>query len=444
MYQPEIERIGEELYFIAASPSTRRLRTQAELLSQTDVPVLIRGEEGSGKTTAARLIHSLSIRSSFPFMQVKCAVLTSDLLENELFGYEHASANGRPESTAGKFEQCAKGTILLDEFDVMPDAVQRRLLKLLETGEFVRCGGQNPIRADVRIIAATSGDLERAAAEKRVQEELFYRLSVFELRVPPLRERREEIPLLLGHLMNRLTRRYGVPAPRFSSGLLDACQHYSWPGNLRELENFAKRFLALGDEEAALRELQSHPDYGPASKGENGNGNGCVYPASVFRFEPARIGKKVVAEVAGKKRKRGSRARRDCPRARTDTLEPESGSPFTECQLSRAALQDPGIPPGAAAGACTIFCYRRYAPSEIALTRRAKIEPNRGLNEARLNLEWLRGIADEKTHDRPSNPAGPHAFGDCCPSERWRNPIPHRKPRRPLPPVSSPPPSQRP
>jgi two-component system, NtrC family, response regulator AtoC len=272
MYQPEIERISEELYFIAASPATRQLRTQAELLSQTDVPVLITGEAGSGKTTAARLIHSLSIRSSFPFMRVKCAVLTSDLLENELFGYQHASANGRPESTPGKFEQCAKGTILLDEFDAMPDAVQRRLLSLLETGEFVRCGSQDPIRADVRIIAATCGDLELAAAEKRVHEELFYRLSAFELRVPALRERHEEIPLLLGHLMNRLTRRYGVPAPRFSSVLLDACQRHAWPGNLRELENFAKRFLAHGNEDAALRELHSRPDYGLASKSENGNG----------------------------------------------------------------------------------------------------------------------------------------------------------------------------
>jgi two-component system response regulator AtoC len=274
MFQPEIERIGEDLYFIAASPATRRLRKQAELLSQTDVPVQITGEAGSGKTTAAQLIHSLSIRSGFQFMRVKCAVLTSDMLENDLFGYEHTSGNGRPESTPGKFEQCAKGTILLDEFDAMPGAVQQRLLKLLETGEFVRCGGQKPTRVDVRIIAARCGDRELVAAEKRVQEELFYRLSVFELRVPPLRERREEIPLLLGHLMNRLTRRYGVPAPRFSSVLLDACQQYLWPGNLRELENFAKRFLAHGDEDAALHELHSRPENGFATKGENGNGNG--------------------------------------------------------------------------------------------------------------------------------------------------------------------------
>ncbi len=273
MYQPEIERIDDELYFFAASPATRRLRAQAQLLSQTDVPVLITGEAGSGKTTAAQLIHSLSIRSSFQFMRVKCAVLTSDLLENELFGYEHASANGHPESTLGKFELCAKGTILLDEFDTMPDAVQRRLLKLLETGEFVRSGGQNPIRADVRILAAMSGDSEAPSTKKRIQEELFYRLSVFELRVPPLRERREEIPLLLGHLMNRLARRYGVPAPRFSSVLLDACQQHAWPGNLRELENFAKRFLAHSDEAAALRELSAHSQYGEHD-GDNGNGNG--------------------------------------------------------------------------------------------------------------------------------------------------------------------------
>lgn len=273
MNQPEIEQIGEELYFVAASPATRRLRTQAELLSQTDVPVLITGEAGSGKATAARLIHSLSIRSSFEFTRVSCAALTADMLESELFGYEHANGNGRLESRPGKFEQCAKGTILLEDFEAMPAPVQMRLLRLLQTKEFVRFGGQSPIRIDVRIIASTQGDLNTAVAEKRVQEELYYHLSAFELHVPALRERREEVPLLLGHFMNRLTRRYGVPAPHFSGALLDACQHYAWPGNLRELEIFVKRFLVFGDEAAAVEELHAHPH--SAAAGVHGNSNGA-------------------------------------------------------------------------------------------------------------------------------------------------------------------------
>ena len=275
MHQPEIEQIGEELYFVAASPATRRLRTQAELLSQTDVPVLITGEAGSGKATAARLIHSLSIRSSFQFTRVSCAALTADMLESELFGYEHSNGNGRLESKPGKFEQCAKGTILLEDFEAMPGPVQLRLLKLLQTKEFVRSGGQTPIRVDVRIIASTEGNLDQAVAEKRVQEELYYHLSAFELHVPALRDRREEVPLLLGHFMNRLTRRYGVPAPHFSGALLDACQHHAWPGNLRELEVFVKRFLVFGDEAAAVEELSSHSQ--PASGTATHNGIAVIH-----------------------------------------------------------------------------------------------------------------------------------------------------------------------
>jgi two-component system response regulator AtoC len=274
MYESEIERIGAELYFVVASPAARRLRTQAELLSQTDVPVLITGEAGSGKATTARLIHARSLRSSFPFTSVDCRTLTADLLESELFGSEHTGISGQPEFTLGKLEQCARGTVLLQDFDAMPEVVQRRLLKLLQTREFVRCGGQTPIRVDVRIIAAAEGDLETAVAENAVNQDLYHRLSVFHLQVPPLRERREEIPLLLGHLMNRLTRRYGVPAPRFSSALLEACQHHSWPGNLRELDNFAKRFLALGDEQAALEELQLNSNLDLANRKVNGNGVG--------------------------------------------------------------------------------------------------------------------------------------------------------------------------
>lgn len=256
MNQTEIEQIGEELYFVAASPASRRLRTQAELFSQIDVPLLITGEPGSGKATAARLIHSLSIRSAFPFMRVNSATLTSDMLESELFGSSPLAVNGRIESRPGRFEQRTKGTVLLQDFEAMPSAVQLRLLKILQTREVAHFG-QPPIGADVRIMATTRCNLEEAVADGRVHGDLYYRLSVFELDVPPLRERREEVPLLLEHFMNRLTRRYGVPPPPLSSALLEACRQYSWPGNLLQLEIFAKRFLVSGDEVVAMAELKS-------------------------------------------------------------------------------------------------------------------------------------------------------------------------------------------
>jgi two-component system, NtrC family, response regulator AtoC len=257
--ETEIEQIGEELYFVAASAASRRLRTQAGLFSQIDVPLLITGEPGSGQATVARLVHSLSIRSGFPFMRVNSATLTSDMLESELFGCDQLAGYEEINSRPGKFEQCAKGTVLLQDFEAMPSAVQLRLLKVLQTREVVRFG-QSPIGAGVRIMATTTRcNLEQAVADGKVQPDLYYRLSVFELDVPPLRERREEIPLLLGHFMNRLTRRYGVPPRPLSSPLLEACRQYSWPGNLHQLEIFAKRFLVYGDEAVAMAELKSQP-----------------------------------------------------------------------------------------------------------------------------------------------------------------------------------------
>jgi len=277
MNQTEIEQIGEELYFVAASPASRRLRTQAELFSQIDVPLLITGEPGSGKASAARLIHALSIRSGFPFMRVNSAALTADVLESELFGWAHPTVNGGIESKPGKFEQCAKGTVLLLDFETMPSAVQLRLLKVLQTREVVHFG-QSPIGADVRIMAATRCNLEQAVADGKIHEDLYSRLSAFKLNIPSLRERREEIPLLLGHFMNRLTRRYGVPAPHVSSALLEACQRYSWPGNFRELEVFVKRFLVSGEETAALEELNVHHELETGNGGGNSHANDNGYP----------------------------------------------------------------------------------------------------------------------------------------------------------------------
>jgi two-component system response regulator AtoC len=200
---------------------------------------------------------------------VNCGTLTDELLESELFGSEHVGVSRQPEAILGKFEQCAQGTVLLEDLDAMPIAGQRRLQNLLQTRELVRCGGQTRIRVDVRIMVALNGQLETAAI---ADQELSHRLSTFRLYVPPLRERLEEIPLLLGHFMNRLARHYGVSPPRISSTMLAVCEQYSWPGNLRELENFAKRFLAIGDENRALEEFYLHPDAGSAKSHAKGTG----------------------------------------------------------------------------------------------------------------------------------------------------------------------------
>ncbi len=251
----DIEQISEDVFFVAASPMMRKMRAQAELLAHVNVPVLILGESGSGKEIAARLIHRLSVRSASRFLKVNCAALPGDLLESELFGYERGAVTGALRTRPGKFELCEKGTILLDEIAEMPTGLQAKLLHVLQDKQFFRLGGERTIDVDVRILAATNVNIEQALAEKKLREDLYYRLSAFTVHVPPLRQRRDEIPLLLGHFMNQLARHYGLPPRTISPTMADACQSYSWPGNLRELENFVKRYLVMGDEELALGEL---------------------------------------------------------------------------------------------------------------------------------------------------------------------------------------------
>jgi two-component system response regulator AtoC len=252
----EVEELTGDLFFVAASTLMRKLRAQAELLADIDVPVLMVGESGTGKEVAARLIHKLSSRAHRRFLKVNCAALPGDLLESELFGYERGAFTGAIRTKQGKFELCDKGTILLDEIAEMPSALQAKLLQVLQDKEFFRLGGEKTIVIDVRILAATNVDIDRAIAERKLREDLYYRLSTFTIQVPPLRERKEEIPVLLRHFMNQLAERYSLPAPGFSSSLLQACVQYPWPGNVRELENFVKRYLVMQDESAALKELR--------------------------------------------------------------------------------------------------------------------------------------------------------------------------------------------
>jgi two-component system response regulator AtoC len=248
----KVEAVGDDMFFVAASPLMRKLRAQAELLAHVDVPLLIVGEAGSGKEAVARLVHKLSVRSGFQFRKVNCSALPADLLERELFGFEAGAFSGALRPRAGKFELSEKGTILLDDITEMPAALQSRLVEILTEKRFSRAGGQAKVAVDVRIIAATNGNLEQALQQKKLREDLYYRLSAFTMHIPPLRQRREEIPLLLGHAMNQMARRYGLPLRSFSAEALDACRDHGWPGNLRELENFVKRYLMMGDDEDLL------------------------------------------------------------------------------------------------------------------------------------------------------------------------------------------------
>ena len=254
-YPGEVEELADEVFFVAASPVMRKLRSQAALVANVDIPVLMLGESGTGKEVMARLIHKLSPRAHRSFLKVNCAAVPGDLLESELFGYEAGAFTGANHPKPGKFELCNKGTILLDEIGEMPPLLQAKLLHVLQDQQFSRLGGRTVIKVDVRILAATNINIPEALASKRLREDLYYRLNAFTLQVPPLRERKEEIPILLKHFMTHMAERYARPPLPLSPTLLQACQDYSWPGNLRELNNFVKRFLVLGDENLAIHEL---------------------------------------------------------------------------------------------------------------------------------------------------------------------------------------------
>ena len=263
-YPGEVEELAEDVFFIAASPVMRKLRSQAALVANVDIPVLMLGESGTGKEVMARLIHKLSPRAHRTFLKVNCAAVPGDLLESELFGYEAGAFTGANHAKPGKFELCNKGTILLDEIGEMPPLLQAKLLHVLQDQQFSRLGGRTVIKVDVRILAATNIDIPEALASKRLREDLYYRLNAFTLQVPPLRERKEEIPILLKHFMGHMAERYARPPLPLSPTLLAACQEYSWPGNLRELNNFVKRYLVLGDEKLAIHELTPKGDGGGA------------------------------------------------------------------------------------------------------------------------------------------------------------------------------------
>jgi two-component system response regulator AtoC len=252
------ESLGEGALLVCASPTMQKLRAQAELLAQTDVPVLILGEAGTGKYAVAGLIHKLSVRSGFKLHRVNCAEMPEALLESEMFGNERIASADSHAAGLGKFAAGEKATIFLDEISALPAGLQRQLLKVLQNDEFRRQGNtESSIPSDLRILAASNANLDRAMAGKRILEDLYYRLSAFTVHVPPLRQRKDEIAILLNYYMHRLAKHFSLPARAFSPSVLDACQQHSWPGNLTELEAFVKRYLVTGDQKLSLGEIGS-------------------------------------------------------------------------------------------------------------------------------------------------------------------------------------------
>jgi len=249
------DQVTEDLSFLAASPQMVRIRQQILQIAPVDVPVFICGESGVGKEVVARMIHLRSKRRNQAFVKVNCAALPGELLESELFGFEQGAFTGAVRAKPGKFELANKGTIFLDEIAEMTTHLQAKLLHVLQDHQYSRLGGRHMIDTDVRVLAATNVDVQEAMKSGRFREDLYYRLNVLSIVVPPLRERTAEIPLLFRHFLEKYSEKFGKPSPGPSKHLLDAAVNYPWPGNLRELENFVKRYVILEDDEGSLREL---------------------------------------------------------------------------------------------------------------------------------------------------------------------------------------------
>src|SRR5580658_9037590 len=249
------DHLTEDLSFLAASPQMVRIRQQILQIAPVDVPVFIYGESGVGKEVVARMIHMRSTRRNLPFIKVNCAALPGELLESELFGYEQGAFTGAVRSKPGKFELANKGTIFLDEIAEMSPHLQAKLLHVLQDGQYSRLGARAVVNVDVRVLAATNVEVQEAIKSGRLREDLYYRLNVLSINVPPLRERTTEIPLLFRHFLSKYSEKFQKEQPDPSKHLLEAAMRYPWPGNLRELENFVKRYVILEDDEGSFREL---------------------------------------------------------------------------------------------------------------------------------------------------------------------------------------------
>ena len=240
-HDPDAESPGAIASMIGQAPAMQEVFRSIGRLAGSSMTVLITGESGTGKELVARALHDHSPRASKTFVALNTSAIASELLESELFGHEKGAFTGADSRRIGRFEQADRGTLFLDEIGDMSPALQTRLLRVLAESEFYRVGGQAPIKVDVRVIAATNQDLARAVKESRFREDLFHRLNVIRINTPPLRQRRDDIPLLLSHYLAEAAEEIGTPAKAIDAEALDALQNYGWPGNVRQLVNASRR-----------------------------------------------------------------------------------------------------------------------------------------------------------------------------------------------------------
>ncbi|MCS6857681.1 MAG: sigma-54 dependent transcriptional regulator [Sandaracinaceae bacterium] len=254
------ENTEKRYEMVGKSEAMRRLFEEIEKVAPTRSRVLIIGESGTGKELVARAIHRLSPRANQPFVKVNCAAIPSELIESELFGHEKGAFTGATSRKQGLFELAHRGTLFLDEIGDMSLSAQAKLLRVLQSGEFTRVGGERPISVDVRIIAATNKDLESAIEKGVFREDLYFRLNVIPIRTPPLRERPEDIPLLVAAFVQEFAKEHGIPPKPIDPEVFDVLAERSWPGNVRELRNLVERMLILSDERITIDDIPELPE----------------------------------------------------------------------------------------------------------------------------------------------------------------------------------------
>ena len=283
-------RVGKHK-LIFAGENMRRVMAQIERVAASETRVCIYGETGTGKELVARTLHEKSSRAAGPFVTLNCAAVPSELIESELFGHEKGSFTGAAQRHTGKFEQAHRGTLFLDEIGDMPVAMQAKLLRVLEEGEVERIGSGKPTAVDVRVVVATHRNLEQLVESGGFRRDLYHRVVVFPLELPPLRQRREDLPALVEHFVRQVSAQNGWKPAAFTAAALEALQEYTWPGNIRELRNVVERLLLLAGGEVGAKDVRLALPVSHAAAKAAGTEGGATGPLAqrVLAFERAQV-----------------------------------------------------------------------------------------------------------------------------------------------------------